>query len=399
MPWDGPTYQIHYGRLETLVGELLAKESADYLRQIDFEDYLDHLVSELEWQPLEWDEAGWTVEAFTAKATRYDHFDERKYEVDEDRLRLRVPVSPHPQRNDYFKFGPSTTWRNREPDWKFEGDVLVYAVEATEAAVERGKEAIRFWLGNRNKDIEQGNKTLRQRVRNVWEAKQKQVEEQHGKTQEVLKNLDIPLHRDPNAPVKPVEIKPRKLHTVVQKPTVKAAPAVPTLRREDVVDLVTFIEQYARQFETAPKAYAKMTEEELRDLLLGMLNANYPGSATGETFRKLGKTDVSLHVETGHALVCECKFWAGAKGYGEALDQLFGYLTWRDSHGVLIHFCRLKDMSRAVAEAKRVMNEHGSFLSGSLHDVSETRFVSRHAHPQDADRSLELHHLFFDLSV
>ena len=400
MPWDGPSLQLYYARLERTVANLLANEDASYLLRVNFEEYLDHLVSDLERQTLEWDESGWTMEPFTVKASRYGGFGRRELvTVDEDRLRLRVPVSAHPQRNDYFKFGPSMTRLNGEPEWTFEGDVLVHDVEATVAAVESGKDDIRFWLGNRNKDIEQGNKGLRERVLRVWQEKRTRVEEQHGKTQEVLKNLNIPLYRDPKAPVKPVEIKPRQLRTVVQKPKVKAAPAEPTLRREDVVDLVTFIESYARQFETAPKAYAKLTEEELRDLLLGMINANYPGSATGETFRKLGKTDISLRVENGHALVCECKFWSGANDYCDALEQLFGYLTWRDSHGVLIHFCRLKDMTKAVARAKRVMTDHRSFASGSLHAASETRFVSRHSHPQDAERSLEVHHLFFDLSV
>lgn len=41
-------------------------------------------------------------------------------------------------------------------------------------------------------------------------------------------------------------------------------------------------------------------EEELRDLLSGMMNAK-------------GKTDISLRVDSGHVLICECKFWSGAK--------------------------------------------------------------------------------------
>lgn len=399
MSWDGPTYQIYYGRLDRIVDELLDRESADYLRRVDFDEYLEHLAAQAEWQPLEWDEAGWTVEPIRAKATRYNRFDNQTYTVEQDAFRLRVPVSPHPQRNDYLKFGPSTTRLNTEPAWRFEGDVLVHEVEATEAAVESGKDDIRFWLGNRNKDIELGNKSLPDRVRAVWENRRKRLEDEYARTQQVIKNLNIPLHRNPDAPVKPVEIKPRPLRTALRKPVAKTAPTEPTLRREDVIDLVTFIERYARTFEVTPKAYAKMAEEELRDLLQGMLNANYPDSATGETFRKLGKTDISFCVEKGHVLVCECKFWSGAKGYVSALEQLFGYVTWRESHGVLIHFCKLKDMNRAVEDAKRMIGEHESFASGSLRAVSETRFTSRHNHPQDTERSLELHHLFFDLSM
>jgi hypothetical protein len=142
-----------------------------------------------------------------------------------------------------------------------------------------------------------------------------------------------------------------------------------------------------------------MDEEELRDLLVGMMNANYPGSTTGETFSKLGRTDISLRVDSGHVLICECKFWSGANAYRDAMDQLFKYLTWRQNYGVLIHFCKLKDMTTAVSEGKRAVTEHSSFTAGTLQEQSETRFTSRHAHPQDANKLVEILHLFVDLSV
>ncbi len=140
-------------------------------------------------------------------------------------------------------------------------------------------------------------------------------------------------------------------------------------------------------------------EEELRDLLSGMMNANYPGSTTGETFSKLGKTDISLRVDSGHVLICECKFWSGTKAYRDAVEQLFNYLTWHQNYGVLLHFCKLKDMTTAVSEGKRAITEHSSFAAGTLHAQSETRFTSRHVHPQDASKLVEIFHLFVDLSI
>jgi len=285
-----------------------------------------------------------------------------------------------------------------EPKWEFEGNVLVRVVEATEQGVREGTEAVRFWLGNRNRDIEAGNKQLRDRIRPVWEAKRKQLEEKRGATNALLQKLNIPLHRDPNAKIKPIEIKPRQLRTVIEKPK-PTSKAESTLSRDDVLSLVDFIEQYTQQFEVAPRTYQKMDEEELRDLLAGMMNANYPGSTTGETFYKLGKTDISLRVDSGHVLICECKFWSGAKAYKDAVDQLFNYLTWRQNYSVLLHFCKLKDMTTAVSEGQRATSEHPSFTPGTLHTQSETRFTSRHAHPQDASKSVEVFHLFVDLSV
>jgi hypothetical protein len=349
--WPGPTYQSYYQQIGRIIREKLDKEDQDYLLQVDVNEYLDYLVEHAKWEPLLWDESQKTIERFSIKRQRRDEFGRGYYQVDEERLRLRIPISSHTQRAEYFKFGPSTT-RGSEPDWAFEGDTLIHEVEATEKAVQRGIDDVGFWLGNRNKEIEGGNQQLRQHIKPVWEVKRKQLEEQRGATTALLQKLNIPLHQDPNAKVKPIEIKPRRLRTVIERPKPTSTPE-PTLNREDVIALVEFMEQYTRQFEVAPRTYQKMEEEELRDLLVGMMNANYPGSATGETFSKLGKTDISLRVESGNVLICECKYWSGAKGYGDALDQILRYLTWHQNYGVLLHFCKLKDMTQAVAAAQR----------------------------------------------
>jgi len=396
--WTGPTFQTYYQNIHRIVGEKLDKEDPIYLLQVDFEEYLDFLADEAKWEPLLWDESQKTIEPFSTKLQRRDEFQEgQTYQVEVQRFRLRIPISPHPQRADYFKFVPSKRW-GVEPEWRFEGDVLVHEVEATEQGVQKGIEQVRFWLGNRNEEIEAGNKQLQDRIRPVWEAKRRQLEERQSNTEALLQKLNIPLHQDPNAKIKPIEIEPRHLRTIMEKPK-PTGKAEATLNRSDVMSLVDFIEQYARQFEVAPKTYQKMDEEELRDLLVGMMNANYPGSTTGETFSKLGKTDISLRVDSGHVLICECKFWSGAKAYKNAIGQLFDYLTWRQNYGVLLHFCRLRDMTMAVSEAQRATAEHPSFTTGTLHVQSETRFTSRHVHPQDANKLVEILHLFIDLSV
>jgi len=393
--WQGPTFQSYYNQVPQIARSILDKEDSAYLLTVDFDEYLNFLVEEIKWEPLEWDIGAKTVEPYSVKVSRHDHFD-RPYSVEEQRLLIRIPLSPHPQRQEYFKYGPSTTWGS-QPKFDFEGDVLVLEVGATEQDVERGIKQVNFWLGNRNNDIEAGNKGLVNRVKGVWEAKRKQLEDGFGATNELLKKLNIPLHQDPNARVKPVEIKERQLRTVMEKPR-SAMKQEPSLSGEDVAGLVEFIDQYTRQFEVTPTAYASMDEENLRDLLVGMMNVNYPDSTTGETFSKLGKTDISFRVDSGHVLICECKFWAGAKAYGAALDQLFGYITWRQNYGVLIHFSKLKGMSKAIAGAQKATTDHESFTIDSLQGVGESQFLSRHFHPQDPDKALEVFHLFIDLS-
>jgi hypothetical protein len=73
--WDGPSFQTYYQQIERIIAAELDKQSADYLLKIDFDEYLDHLVSYAEWVPLEWDESNMTVQPFSAKVTRRDEWE------------------------------------------------------------------------------------------------------------------------------------------------------------------------------------------------------------------------------------------------------------------------------------------------------------------------------------
>ena len=41
------------------------------------------------------------------------------------------------------------------------------------------------------------------------------------------------------------------------------------------------------------------------------LNGQYEGTATGETFNGLGKSDIIVRQNTANVFVAECKIWEG----------------------------------------------------------------------------------------
>lgn len=94
-----------------------------------------------------------------------------------------------------------------------------------------------------------------------------------------------------------------------------------------------------------------MQEEDLRNTLLAALNGIYKGDATGETFRNNGKTDICIERDNRAAFVAECKMWNGPSAIKKAIDQLDGYLTWRDCKTALIFFVRRKDFISIVDAA------------------------------------------------
>ena len=83
--------------------------------------------------------------------------------------------------------------------------------------------------------------------------------------------------------------------------------------------------------ERSPQTFAKLTEEEIRDFFLIQLNGHYQGNATGETFNGAGKTDILIRYKNANAFIAECKFWSGQKKMTETINQLMGYITWRDT--------------------------------------------------------------------
>jgi hypothetical protein len=64
-------------------------------------------------------------------------------------------------------------------------------------------------------------------------------------------------------------------------------------------------------------------EGDLRQVLLVALKPSYPGQVTAETFNFTGKTDILVRHDDRNIFIAECKIWSGAKGFAEAIDQLF----------------------------------------------------------------------------
>ena len=100
--------------------------------------------------------------------------------------------------------------------------------------------------------------------------------------------------------------------------------------------------------ERSPRAFKDMVEEDLRSHFLVQLNGQYEGQATGEAFNYEGKTDILIRTEGKNIFIAECKFWTGPSGLNDALNQLLGYTSWRDTKVALLVFNRDRATSTVV---------------------------------------------------
>lgn len=195
-----------------------------------------------------------------------------------------------------------------------------------------------------------------------------------------------------NTYVAPISRKPIAIH---RPSTTQPYKPEPVLAEPDYQHVLTVIEGMTRTMERSPTTFAKLDEEQLRDMYLVPLNGHFEGAATGETFNAAGKTDILVRVDDRNVFIAECKVWRGPKYINEAVDQLFSYLTWRDTKTAIIVF-RNKNFSAVLDSVKTTVAAHPNRKHGPIVE-DETRFRFVFGHPNDANREIIVTVLAFDV--
>jgi len=217
---------------------------------------------------------------------------------------------------------------------------------------------IRFYLESHRKQIEQFNANLQTPIKSAVSSRRDRLQKSEG----IKDLLGIPMKRRGDAPaIEPLKI-PRKLVRPLPPPPKSGYQAEPGITDEDYKHILSVIRHEGRTFETTPKTYAVHDEEELRDILLAHLNGHYQGDAAGEAFRRSGKTDIRIEDNNRAAFVAECKIWRGSKELSAAVDQLLGYLTWRDCKTALVIFNKKNaKFSEILERVPSVIQTHDKF--------------------------------------
>ena len=196
-------------------------------------------------------------------------------------------------------------------------------------------------------EVERSNAGIEQHVRSAFNSRKERIKKSSG----VLASLGVPVKKTSTAPKTfSVPTKQKRKRTAFSKPQVKESGFTPepSLDQSTYNDILQLIHDVGKEFERLPSLYAGKEEEHLRDHFLMMLEPNFEGAATGETFNKTGKTDILLRHEGSNVFIGECKFWKGEKSFLSTIDQLLGYLTWRDSKAAVIMFVPNKDFTNVV---------------------------------------------------
>lgn len=171
---------------------------------------------------------------------------------------------------------------------------------------------------------------------------------------------------------------------------IELAPALLDATYEHIIEVLRMA---GRGMEQSPGAYAALDEEARRQHLRGTLNTHYSGQATAEAFNHSGKTDILIQTEGKALLVAECKFWQGQKGFSDTIDQLFRYVTWRDTKLAIVMFVVEKGLTEILTKAAAALKDHTQTVA--LKETGQaTELRAEMKWPGDDARRSTLHCLF-----
>jgi hypothetical protein len=329
----------------------------------------------------------------------WDHFSERAINIPGVAFNFEIPFSGDP---GIFSVRPSS-FDSAPPHAEIRGNTIYFSVAGQELTAEQVQNAlhqttaaIEKYLGWHREFWGDLGANIAREVRTQLDARRARILKQKG-IAAGLASIGVKLKEKPGdaRTYVPPAIK-QKL--IPQLPPMKPAQKPePTLDHGQYETILSLVHGAGRSIEQSSSRTRALDEVTLRDMLLVPLNAHF-GSATGEAFNFTGKTDILIRHQGGNLFVAECKIWHGEKNFLAAIDQLLGYLSWRDTKAVLVIFNRNTEFSGVIQKIAELPKTHARYISGSK-NLGESSFQFIFGLPQDISRQVTLTVMGFDLGV
>lgn len=280
------------------------------------------------------------------------------------RITVVLPCSGH---RELFQMKPSRSYLGKAPVGTIGKSEILLTYrdmdprpEKVRSFIDEQLKMIRDLVEWSNNDVAGFNKKLASETQAAIERRKSRLQRDRG----LDGALGFPVRRRGDAPIIiPVNRKRLGIHnTRARQPgTVEKYQDEYSLDMQTYDEIIDVVSGMARMFERSPSTFAHMKEEMLRDHILVQLNGTFEGQAAGELFNGFGKTDILIRIEDRNVFIGECKIWSGEKAFAKAIDQLLGYLVWRDSKAALVVFIRQKDASTIIDKGEITLQKHPHF--------------------------------------
>jgi hypothetical protein len=132
------------------------------------------------------------------------------------------------------------------------------------------------------------------------------------------------------------------------------------LSSSDYDKINTIIFDLGSSFENFPMTFKKLSEEEIRDVLIACLGTHYVNRVGAEVFVKKGKTDIYVSTDSKVNYISECKIWGGLQVFKDSIIQLLGYSTWKNPKVTILIFSKNKNFKNVLDV---IENEVSNYLN------------------------------------
>ena len=379
---------------EKMNQEILALKDSEILT-CDFEQWADYLASKYYIEPIKLFENNIDKTMSETKVKRYNHwsrvgsYEPEYYMIDgycitfvipfdgnENLLQLQpstfimtsfeVASMQRPYNNSCGSFSLEFCYTAQELQGKTDVNEFV------ESRFKHEFESYRKMINYVNTEIDQYNKGIRSNALQLLDIRKKKAADYVA----IRQSLNIPMKLSTTAPnIVPLPLK-HAVRQPISKPTSKPLPKEYYISDDDYRNIINIIHNACASMEATARTFNKIGEEDIRDFILATLGTHYVNMTTGETFRKVGKTDIHIVFENKAAFIGECKIWHGIKKFEEAIEQMFRYSTWKDTKTALIVFNKENKnfastqqnvLSWIKSNAKRYEVKNGNIWSCVLH--------------------------------
>jgi len=284
------------------------------------------------------------------------------------KIDIAIPFEGNPM---LWKIRASTFGMGGYPDIETRNNEVAFSItfpddsaqsERIRSQIEQNIKSLQDAVGYLKNDVTNHNKSAPEKVKQALARKRTLAQSTTG----AIAALGIPVKRVDAEPTFTIPTKRRT--RPAKRPVVETGEykPEPILEESEYQHILRILRSMSLVIERNPSSFASLNEESIRDHFLLQLNGHYEGGATGETFNASGKTDILIREENKNVFIAECKFWHGQKAFGDAVDQMLGYLTWRDSKCALLMFNRTKDsnaVGQKMHEAMEALPEHRNTVS------------------------------------
>jgi hypothetical protein len=364
---DGDTSATFRAAIEKIVAEIKALDN-EYVLKASPTEIEQYYLSQVQIQPLVlhvdklYVDNHEGVDIDVTGDIRRGVFRGERAVVRGTRLTVVIPFEGDP---GLWRLRASTFSMSGYPEITIRDGTITFSIEFTDDTanadqirqrIDRGTQSLAEGVGYLKNDVENHNRNAPEQVRQALERKRKLAESTSG----VLSNLGLPIRHKGEPPAFAVPVKRRESPV---RPPVAAGKYEPEpfLDEKEYDYILGVLRSMSLVIERDPTAFATLDEEGIRTHFLLQLNGHYEGGATGETFNLSGKTDILIRSGDRNVFIAECKFWRGPKGFNDAIDQLLGYLTWRDTKAAILVFNNTKDSDGVRAkmhESMQARTEH-----------------------------------------